>query len=332
MLLLMVAVRSSAQTTFPFAEISNGIIRTRFYLPNADKGYYRGTRFDWSGVIPLLEYKGHSYCQQWFANYLPTTNDAIMGPVESFAPLGYDEAAAGGKFVQVGVGVLSKPNDQQYSPFKYYNIINSGNWTVSTKPASIEFVHILRDSLYAYEYKKTETLVKGKPLLVIDHALKNTGVLSIHTNVYNHNLFVFDKQPTGPAAVVTFPFPLSFSGNDKRGFGAGNLATVSDSQIFFNRVFQKGESVYAVFTGYSNSPKDYDIKIENHQTGAAVHITSDQPLSKMVFWGSAAVFCPEPYIEVNILPGKTFNWRTTYEFYTCAIATNTKSGANGAAQ
>src|SRR5882757_8981562 len=57
---------------FPQAEISNDILHARLYLPDAEKGYYRGTRFDWSGVMPSLEYQGHSYSGQWFPEYAPT--------------------------------------------------------------------------------------------------------------------------------------------------------------------------------------------------------------------------------------------------------------------
>ena len=35
----------------PQAQISNGTVRATVYLPDAEKGYYRGTRFDWAGVI-----------------------------------------------------------------------------------------------------------------------------------------------------------------------------------------------------------------------------------------------------------------------------------------
>ena len=51
---------------FPQAEISNGQIRVKLYLPDAKNGYYRGTRFDWSGVIASLEYKGHNFYGPWF--------------------------------------------------------------------------------------------------------------------------------------------------------------------------------------------------------------------------------------------------------------------------
>ena len=318
-LFAVLLVSSTVQTEFPQADISNGIIHARFYLPDTEKGYYRGTRFDWSGNIPDLEFKGHTYCGQWFDNYNPITHDAIMGPVESFSPLGYEDAKPGGHFVQIGVGIVSKPADVPYSPFKYYPILNAGTWKLKQMPASLAFTHTLQDSVYSYEYTKTETLVKGKPLLVITHRLKNTGKETIETNVYNHNLFVMDKQPTGPGFVVSFPFTLAGVAEGQKGFGTGNLAAMKDNKIVFNRELVKRESVYSVMQGYGDSPKDYDIKIENHQTGAAVRITCDQPLSKLVFWGSSTIFSPEPYIQMSIQPGEVFNWKISYEFYTCDI-------------
>src|SRR6186997_3466613 len=85
-------VRFTSLEDVPQAKITNGIIKAKFYLPDAEKGYYRATRFDWSGVIPGLEYKGHQYFDQWNQSpYNPKLNDAIQGPVQEFGPLGYDE-------------------------------------------------------------------------------------------------------------------------------------------------------------------------------------------------------------------------------------------------
>ena len=72
---------------FPQADITNGIIKAKLYLPDAQNGYYRGNRFDWSANMPELEYNGHSYFGQWFTKYSPEIHDVIMGPVEEFAPL-----------------------------------------------------------------------------------------------------------------------------------------------------------------------------------------------------------------------------------------------------
>src|SRR6266849_580396 len=112
---------------FPQAEISNGLVHARLYLPDADQGYYRATRFDWAGVIPSLEYKGHTYFCQWFDKYDPKIHDSIIGSVEEFLtdnlPLGYEQAKPGGTFLRIGVGVLRKPaQDPRNKRFFTYEI------------------------------------------------------------------------------------------------------------------------------------------------------------------------------------------------------------------
>jgi hypothetical protein len=122
---------------FPEAEISNGLITVKLYLPDGEKGYYRGTRFDWSGQIPSLKYKNHEYFGKWFAKHDPKLHDAIMGPVEEFvtdtSSVGYDDAPAGGSFVRIGVGAVRKPEEKNYQRFRTYDIVDGGKWTVRTK-------------------------------------------------------------------------------------------------------------------------------------------------------------------------------------------------------
>jgi len=61
----------------PEAEITNDSIRVRLYLPDPETGFYRGTRFDWSGVIGSLEYAGHDYYPPWFQRSDPVVHDFI---------------------------------------------------------------------------------------------------------------------------------------------------------------------------------------------------------------------------------------------------------------
>jgi hypothetical protein len=297
---------------FPEADISNGIVTARIYLPDAEKGYYRSTRFDWSGVMPQLEYQGHSYFGQWFPRYDPTINDAIMGPVESFWPLGYDRAGAGGSFVVIGVGKISRPDTAAYSPFKYYPILNTGTWDIKKSRNGIEFRHRLTDTVCSYDYTKKITLTRGRPEMVIVHTLKNTGQATIETDVYNHNFFLLDSQSVGPGRVLKFTFPLTA----EQSRGLGDLAAIAGDSIAVLRSFKGHESVYAVLHGYDNSAANYDIRLEDHTSSAAVRITADKPLGKMVFWGSLKVLCPEPYIHISVPPGETFTWTFHYTFYT----------------
>ena len=71
------------------------MVKATLWLPDANDGYYRSTRFDWSGSIWSVETGGHSYFGQWFAKYDPMAHGSITGPVEDWAPLNYDEAKPG---------------------------------------------------------------------------------------------------------------------------------------------------------------------------------------------------------------------------------------------
>ncbi len=310
-LLLLVTILCSCAfqlADFPEAEISNGLVKAKLLLPDAQTGYYQSTRFDWSGVIESLEYKGHSYFGQWFKKYDPKINDAIMGPVESFDPIEFDEAAVNGNFLKVGVGILRKPDEKSYSAFRYYDIVNPGKWKVETDKDKVSFSQDLTDeSGYAYRYTKTVRLTKGKPELVLEHSLKNTGKKTIEANVFNHNFFMIDKEPTGPGIKIKFPYNISGTGR-----GLDTLATINGKEINYIKEVTPGTYVYiGDLTGYRKDAKDYDIRIENQKTGGAVRITSDQPFEKLVYWSSSTTYCPEPIfilkpIRGRNLPGKLF--------------------------
>jgi hypothetical protein len=312
---LAFAAVTLAAADYPEATITNGEVHARLLLPDPARGYYRGTRFDWSGVIASLQYKGHEYFGQWFEKYDPKLHDAIMGPVEEFRSadggLGYAAAKVGETFVRIGVGTVRKPQEDQFQPFRTYDIVNGGKWSVTKGPDRVEFTHQLTDaSGYGYVYRKVVSLTKGEPQLVLEHSLKNTGKKDIETSVYDHNFFVIDGMPTGPDSSVTFPFELH-SARELKG-----VAETHGGQVQYTRPLEKGESVFTELQGFGNQAFDYDIRIENRKAGAGVHIVGDHPLEKVVYWSIRTTLCPEPYIHLNIPPGQEEHWRITYDFYT----------------
>ena len=305
---------------YPKAEISNGLIHAEVLLPDARNGSYRGTRFDWSGVISSLQFSGHEYFGRWYEHHDPKIHDAITGPVEAFQTndkgLGYDEAKAGGTFVRIGIGTLRKPEEQDYRPYDTYEIVDPGKWTVGRHKDRIEFTQRLKSEQgYAYVYRKTVRLVKGKPQLLLEHSLKNTGRKVIETNQYNHNFFVIDHEVVGPDVVVKFVF----TPNPTRGFK--DRAEVHGQEIVFPRELERRNGgVFSELEGAGTQVKDYDFRIENLKTGAGVRFTSDQPLQKVNFWAIRTVAVAEPYIELKIEPGKESRWTIRYDFYTMPLA------------
>jgi hypothetical protein len=314
-LLALIALVQIAAPSFPHAEIANATINVQLHLPDSQAGYYRGTRFDWSGSIASLTWNGHNYFGQWFEKYDPKIHDAITGPVEEFlsndAGLGYDEAKPGESFVRIGVGAVRKPDEPAYRRFDTYDIVDSGKWSVKRGSDWIEFTHQLSDTRgYAYVYRKKLSLVKDS--LVLEHRLENTGKKVIATSVYDHNFFTLDGQLTGPDAVVRLSFDPRAAADLK------GLAEVRGREIAFLRPFEQKETVFTEIQGFGTTPRDYDFRVENRKTGAGVHVTGDQPLSKLLFWSAWKTVCPEPYIDIRVEPGKQFAWRIAYEFYQVA--------------
>jgi len=312
---LLIAALACLAAGSPEAEISNGVLHVKLLLPNAQTGYYRGTRFDWSGVISSLQYKSHEYFGKWFDRYDPKIHDAIMGPVEEFltagAGLGYADAKPGENFVKIGVGAIRKPDEPAFQQFHTYEIADNGKWTVATTGNSVRFTQELPDTRgYAYIYTKTARLTPGKPELVLEHTLRNTGSRPIATSVYEHNFYMLDHQPAGPAYIVRFPFDVHPQA-DLHG-----AAEARGREFVYLKELPEGESIFTPMEGFGNTSRDYDIRVENSKAGIGVRQTSDRPISKMNFWSIRTTVCPEAFIDLHIDPGQAASYRISYEFYT----------------
>jgi len=324
----------------PQAEISNGQIRVKLYLPDAGKGYYRATRFDWSGMIFSLEYQGHDFYGPWFHRLDPKVHDfiylgseivagpcsAATGPAEEFqtrgTALGWDEAKAGGTFIKIGVGVLRK-DDQDYSFAKLYEMVDPGKWTVKRLRGSVEFAHELADlsSGYGYLYRKTVRLTRGKPEMVLAHTLKNTGRRTIRTTVYNHNFLVLDGQPPGPDFTIAVPYQIQSRRPPNK-----DLAEIRGNRVVYLKTLEDRDLVHTGVQGFSDNPRDNEIRIENHHAGVGVRITGDRPLSDNALWSIRTVLAMEPFIAMVIEPGGEFTWKNSYEYF--SIPPGRKLGAS----
>jgi hypothetical protein len=325
-------------SSFPSVEISNGEIQAKVFLPDAKKGFYRATRFDWSGIITDLRYKGHVFYQPWFykidydatergkPNYDFGYDDtgvvsapftAMVGPGEEFntnrTALGFDEAKVGGTFTKIGIGVLRKADDSRYDHSKTYEIVDGGKWKIKKAKDSITFTQTLSDpsSGYAYVYTKTVRLVKGQPVLMLEHSLKNTGKKTIESTVYDHNFFTLDHTPPGPGLVVKFPFKLESARPPDP-----NFAEIKGNDLVYIKTLTGKDRVTSMFTGFGPTAADYDFREENEKIGAGVRIQGDQPITNLALWSIRTVMAIEPYITMKIEPGAEYKWNLKYTYYT----------------
>ncbi len=299
----------------PKARIGNGAMQAVVFLPDTQNGYYRGPRFDWAGVVGCASLNGHTFFGEWFNRYDPTGNDAITGPAEEFrhptSELGYDDAAPGGSFVKIGVGVLQRIDTKPYTFGGAYPIVDHGTWTVKAGKRSITFRQVLRSQIgYSYVYEKTLSFDKHGNVLTLSHRLRNTGTKPLETAVYNHDFFMVDRQPISPGTEVRLPFvpamdhPLPAS------------ATLDGKTVRVVAPMEPRRGIGAYVTGFSSSPSDFDFTFEDTKLGAGIEETSDSPLVKMYLWGTPKTLCPEGYIGISVAPGQSQYWTLHYRFFT----------------
>lgn len=316
----------TVQEGYPKVELASPLLKIMIYLPDAQRGYYRGSRFDWSGVVARAEYAGHQFYRPWHAKHNPFGHDAIEGTAEEFSmdsPPGFDEVAAGGVFYKIGIGALEKKETtvkdangqmvpQAYSFAGEHKVVQAAPWKVAHDKDRIEFAQDFQPQRgWGWKYVKKIVLAKDAPAFTIERTLTNAGTKTIDTTHYCHNFTLIDDTPVGPDYRIRLPFSPPADQKFK-----GTLAAIKDSSIVFTGEFTGGATVWAELAGLTGTAKDNAATIENAKTGASLVIEGDRPLAMYRFWATRLAACPEPFIAVKLAPGEAMTWKNTYTFKT----------------
>ena len=295
---------------FPSIAIFNDQLKMKVYLPDPENGLYRATRFDWSGVIGSVQYKGHEYFGYWKGTHDPLFHEDLAGPVEGFHEpgLGYEEAKPGEGFVRIGVGILEKEDEPEYNWMKTYKILDHGQWTIDHGKDWISFIQrIQTDFGYAYTYTKTIRLKNDG--FAIEHNLENLGEKPIETDQFNHNFFMIDGQKSGTAFQISFPYEIQ-SEDDPKGY-----LELKGRDMTFIKDIERGDHVFLTLEGYGEKVADHQIKVVNRESGAGVSFSVDKPLHRMVFWACETTLSPENFIWISVKPGEKESWTSEYKLF-----------------
>lgn len=283
-------------------------------LPHLNQGYYRGTRFDWAGLIRDLRIGRQRYVDEWFDSYDPLKHDCVCGPAEEFTQIGYDQACVGGEFLKIGVGTLVKPKEKEYDRFNLYKIANAGSRLFKQNDDDeVCFRHLLIADKYGYDYRKIIFLA-DEDRIILKHTLKNLGPSELSGSVYDHNFFTLGKSVVGPDTRISFPFkPVG----DWR--SAYDSVCLTENGIEFSRTLKQDESVF-MGNLHPKEPNDqetyegYAFELGNTKTNMKVNAQCSSAFTHFVFWANHRVACLEPYIPFHIYPGESFNWEIEYLF------------------
>ncbi len=299
--------------SYPHTILTNGEVSCSVFLPDRANGFYRTTRWEWSGMIWKLTYKGHTFFEERRScqPHNPLDNEHGMSTAEEFdilKPVRFDEARPGETFMKIGVGLLEKPADT--APYRFngkYRMVEPGTWSTDYGETWVEFKHTLHDKYgYGYTYRKRMELLPGEPVLLISNSLENTGTRRIQTEQYNHNFFAIDDTPIGPDYRIDMFFTPTLSADFSPAAGLDGNALV-----FFHDV---EKSLFTNIFGFDATTDHNHVIIRNTATGAGVDIRGNYPISKYNFWTDGQTICPELFVLVNIAPGESYSWSRKYTF------------------
>ncbi len=297
---------------YPKMALSNGLVEIEVYLPDAQIGFYRGTRFDWAGVMGRATFRGHTFFGELKEQHDPVGHDHAAGPVEEFSmfdPPGFSEAAEGEPFIKIGVGLLKKEGEA-YEFWRQYEIVRPAErlHEVSKDGRSITFRESLRNERgWSYEYEKKLELVRGRPKLKIIHTLRNTGKRTIDTDHYNHTMFMIDGRPIGREYSIEFPFDPTGEIKDKE------KAELRGRQLVFLEEVLDGWFWMEV-SGYGRRARHNSFIMRCSATGAELRMKTDMKVAKYCVFAEKTALCPEAFVRLEVKPGRRRRWTTTIEF------------------
>ncbi|WP_058300861.1 hypothetical protein [Gorillibacterium timonense] len=277
----------------------------------ADPGEdYKGARFDWSGLVTQVTWRktGMTFCG--VENETPGQGSGGIGICNEFGieeALGYSDAAVGGRFPKLGIGLLQKLDEDPYFfmlhyPIKPFMIHREGD------ERSVRFtVEPEEVNGYACRLEKTLTLEGAK--LSIAYRLTNTGGQPIETDEYVHNFLRIGSYEAGPDYTLTWGGAVEVESPE-----VGNRADLKldEKQITWTGR-PEGEFYSKLTVPTIDSPFTWELR--HVPSGAYVRESGDFPIDRVAMWGHAAVISPEVFIRLSLQPGETVAWTRTYEFF-----------------
>lgn len=295
----------------PQTVLTNGALTIRVMHPDARKGFYRGGRFEWSGIIseafsPAHRFIGHSPASGEAPLSLGTTSE-FKPPIE--LPPGKDGEPA--RQIRIGIGSYVADPQPGADGKPVYRLENPASWTMRVDGKTITYSQDYRHpSGYAYEFRKVLALDPEKPVVTISYFLKNIGTQTLKAAHYCHNWFCLDDAGVGPAYELQLPYPIEPLINANNG---RNGARIDGGRLFFEPA-PSYEGPYWLDLRAMDEVRNNSFTLRNVETGSAVRHHGDWAPSYVHVYATKKAFCPEAHLALSLPPGESQTWTSRYLF------------------
>ncbi|MCI4669118.1 MAG: hypothetical protein MRZ79_13365 [Bacteroidia bacterium] len=287
--------------------LKNKDLEVQIDLPDEN---YRLSRFDWTGKIVSVKFKGKYVSGVEKADAL---NENLYGKgfYNEFgmdAALGFEEAEIGGEFHKIGLGYLQKDSHQYDFQQKYK--LSPAEFLIE-KGSNLIRIQCLSKEINGYAYHLEKEIKITYDGFNIHSQLKNTGQKAIQTTEYNHNFLALDRNLIDKDYRLSFPFQLNpdYFGENVNPEKAVDIGiddftfNATPKQQFFFSELSGGKLVNAHW------------KLENFKSKIGISETGDFPPSKVNLWGWEHVISPELFFNIDLEVGQSIKWVRAYRVF-----------------
>lgn len=276
-------------------------------LPNEG---YRLSRFDWTGKITTVKYKGRRVSSVERTDVDDKINYG-RGFYNEFGiedAVGFDETKVGEWFHKIGVGILKK-NDSEYGFFKNYEI-KPASFNLNSNTDSIE-LYCVSDLVNGYGYILRKTIELLENGFTIHYRLNNTGKKTIQTDEYNHNFVSIDHDLISENYKLSLPFTLD-SSKFKQYVNEEEKVKIFKNEIGFSGT-PKEPFFFSDLTASKMVNPSWDLV--NSKKKLRIQEIADFESDKINLWGWKHVVSPEIFFKINLKPNDSVSWTRSYNIH-----------------
>jgi hypothetical protein len=272
---------------------------------------YSMTRFDWTGLIREVRYKG----QPITGRESPQTDrDTALGcgcynefGIEG--PIGFQEAAPGDWVHKIGVGLLRKEHPGY--DFHHGYELRPAQFETSTDKDTIRTACSGPEhNGFGYRLdKRIEVLEDG---FAVHYALHNTGTKPFASSEYNHNFIALDQGPIDTRYRLDFGFAPNPDGFGESVNPEG--AAVFEGSALHFRSCPSEPVFFSNLTGGKAHRASWTMRCASN--GLSLSETGDFETASINVWSNGRVLSPELFIQLELLPGTSRRWSRRYRVVT----------------
>ncbi len=296
-----------------FAETPHHILKNEsldvvVFLPDDEKGFYRGRRFE-GGLVGRVTTPGGRV----FIGSPKSPGGASMGICSEFIQL-IPLNPEGSHVLRVGQGAFKAEGKGPWKD-RDFQRDQLAPWIIETSAQSVTMKQAYGESPgHAYHLEKHIVLDPSQPKLQVSWTLKNTGTLPLNTRHYSHNWLGLNGKTISTDLELHLPFDFMPHVSE---FSGRNGFRMRPRGLVFEPV-EKLNPGSASFLGTvlmeERKTDENQAWLRDRATGSSVWIVNDWSPFSIAIYVDSKGYCPESFITIELNPGEQRQWSSVYRF------------------